>query len=284
MASATWQLETNTVNAMEDRDYHRFRDFLERASGIVLGDQRQYLVRSRLAPIMKLHGIESLGRLMDQLQGGRGSGLKGEVIDAMTTNETSWFRDPAQFVALREQVLPSLLGAQATRLRIWSAACSSGQEPYTLSMALQDTRSPARIPPMTEIIATDIAPSMLRFAIQAEYCGQSAQRGITEEQRRRYFEPIQDCWRVRQEIRGRVRFREINLLDSFAGLGKFDIIFCRNVLIYFSADIKTRIVQRMADALNPKGYLFLGASESLSGVSDRFDMQRGNGAIFYRLK
>ena len=284
MASATWRLNDDRGNAMEERDYHRFRDFLERASGIVLGEQRQYLVRSRLAPIMKEHGIDGLGLLMERMESGRSPGLKGLVIDAMTTNETSWFRDPAQFIALREQVLPEVLAKQSTRLRVWSAACSSGQEPYTLSMAMQDLRAPLRLPAMTEIVATDIAPTMLRFATQAEYCCQSAQRGITEEQRRRYFEPVQDCWRVRPEIRARVRFREMNLLDSFAALGRFDIIFCRNVLIYFSADVKTRIVQRMADVLTPQGYLFLGASESLSGVSDRFEMQRGNGAIFYRLK
>ncbi len=268
---------------ISQEDYRAFQRFLEQASGILLGDNKEYLVASRLGTLMRERGFNGMQPLLAALQQGVDRRLRVQVIDAMTTNETFWFRDISHYRLLTENILPA---AKAGRLRIWSAACSSGQEPYSLSMTIQDyqSRYPGRFRSEVEIVATDISSRILAEARKGEYCGMSVSRGLDGEQRRRYFEPRGDCLSVRPEIRKRVSFRELNLSGSYALLGRFDVIFCRNVLIYFSAKLKGDILNRMAQALNPGGYLFLGSTESLSGHNDRFEMLTGHGGIVYKLK
>ena len=273
----------NTVVQHTPEDYRAFQAFLEEASGIVLGPGKEYLVTSRLTRLIREYGFGALGEMIRALQGGANPRLRNDVIDAMTTNETFWFRDPPHFRILTEEILPA---AKSGRMRIWSAACSSGQEPYSLSMAVQDfaLRNPGRLAGGVEILGTDIAQSILNEARQGVYCGMAAGRGLSDEQRQRYFSPEGDCLAVRNEIRQRVLFREFNLTRGFDILGRFDVIFCRNVLIYFSSDMKREILGRMARVLSPGGYLFLGSTESLTGHSTEFEMHSAHGGIVYRKK
>jgi len=264
-------------------EYQAFKRFLRDASGIELGEGKEYLVTSRLSGLMRQHGLGSMRDLMAALSGGRQHRLRAGVIDAMTTNETFWFRDPSHFRLLTAKVFPE---ASAQRLRIWSAACSSGQEPYSISMQVQEYRinNPGKLIGDVEIVATDISSSVLDEARKGVYSGMSASRGLNEEQRQRFFSPHPDGLEVRPEIRRRVRFQEFNLTRGFESLGRFDVIFCRNVLIYFPSAAKRDIINRMAKALQPGGYLFLGSTESLSSQANAFEMVAEQGGIAYRLK
>jgi chemotaxis protein methyltransferase CheR len=246
-------------------DYQVFRVFLDRACGIVLGDNKQYLVANRMREIMQQYQFTTLADLVSRVN--QQSDLKDKVIDAMTTNETFWFRDSAPFDALRDVVLPRLvLEEKRASLRIWSAACSSGQEPYSISMVINEfkMRNPGALLREPEIIATDISMSMLNNAMQAEYDSLSVSRGLSEVRRRQFFDELpQDRYRVKRSIAQRVHFRQLNLKHSYAPLGRFDIVFCRNVLIYFAPDLKLDILQRIHTGMTPGGCLVLGASEAL---------------------
>jgi len=272
--------------ALTSGDYQAFQKFLEAACGIVLGADKEYLVSSRLGGLMREYAIPSYGDLISQLQGGRNNRLKTSIIDAMTTNETFWFRDMAHYRMLEEKILPELTSRPGQRIRVWSAACSSGQEPYNISMILQDyqARNPGKLGASSEIIATDISTAILADARKGVYTGMAASRGMSAEQQHRYFTEKNDQLEVKPEIKRRVNFRELNLTKGYELLGRFDIIFCRNVLIYFSHDQKSDIINRMARTLNPGGYLFLGSTESLSAHTKRFEMFSALGGICYRLK
>jgi len=271
-------------------DYGEFRDFLESASGIVLGNNKQYLVQSRLSRVMSETGAVSLGDLVGRLRReGAGGALRQKVIEAMTTNETLWFRDKHPFDILADRILPELAGRGQRSPRIWSAACSTGQEPYSISITVQEflnTRPGAFND--VQIVATDISPSVLEEARAGYYDPMVLSRGLPADIKQRYFQRDNahwaERWQVRAEIRNRVRFSQANLLASYAPLGRFDVIFCRNVLIYFSSESKTDILTRMAAALNPNGYLFLGASESIAQYSDAFEMVRCQPGVVYRKK
>lgn len=266
-------------------EYDSFRLFLEQSAGITLGDNKQYLVNSRLNRLMAEKGINSLGELVDKLKGGKEPGLRETIIDAMTTNETLWFRDTSPFNVMKQEIFPAL-GSLNRNIRIWSSACSSGQEPYSLSMLVDELKkeSPASLKTEVEITATDISPTVLKAAKEAKYDGLSMARGMSDERKSRFFTQVDKLWEVKPEIRKRVSFRELNLLDSYTALGKFDVIFCRNVLIYFSSDLKRDIISRMSKQLNPGGLLILGSSESLSGHSDEFELVRSPVCVHYRLK
>jgi chemotaxis protein methyltransferase CheR len=274
----------NRSAAISSADYEAFKDFLQRACGILLGNGKEYLVSSRLSSVMKEAGIASLGELLKQIKSPVHSRLKVKVIDAMTTNETFWFRDIGHYILLKETILPDLNQQMNGPIRIWSAACSSGQEPYNISMIADEYQSAKGRGRQVQIQATDISSKILNEARAGVYCGLAVERGLTHEQRQRFFNPKGDCLEVKPEIKRRVSFKPMNLADSFQSMGRFDVIFCRNVLIYFSNDLKKDIVERMADILNPGGYLFLGSTESINQLTDRFEMKVGHGGISYRLK
>ncbi len=267
-------------------DYDGFRQFLEQACGIVLGDKKHYLISSRLTPLMAEFAAPSLSALLDMLKADRRSGLRERVIDAMTTNETSWFRDAGIFDLLKRNILPELSKNRTLPINLWSAACSSGQEPYSISMAVQEFTSTGLGRPGGEvqILATDISPTMLSQAADGRYDQAALVRGLSEERKQRFFIPLSTQWEIRPELKKRVRFKELNLLKPYQGLGRFDIIFCRNVLIYFSQNIKRDILTRATALLNPGGYLFLGSAESLTSHSESFEMLRFPEGIVYRLK
>lgn len=271
---------------LQDSEYKVFREFLEQQCGIVLGDNKQYLVKSRLAPLMQRFNVASLSELVTKTLSPFERQLRSAVIDAMTTNETLWFRDTYPYELLKKQILPELEKDHRT-VKIWSAASSSGQEPYSIAMTgleYQQSR-PGSFGMGLQILGTDISNAMLEHCQRAEYDGLALSRGLSPERRSKFFEDSGNgMMRVRETVRKNVTFRHLNLLDSYTLLGKFDIIFCRNVLIYFSPEVKAKIIKQFAQALNPRGYLFLGASESLTSTNTEFEMIRCNPGIIYRRK
>ena len=207
------------------------------------------------------------------------------AVDAMTTNETLWFRDSYPFTVLAEKLLPEV--AERKRpIKIWSAASSSGQEPYSIAMTIQETqqKKPGLLSNVS-ITATDISASMLDMCRAGVYDNLALGRGLSAERRRIFFEDAGGGkMKIKDNIKRMVNFRPQNLMESYALLGKFDIVFCRNVLIYFSPEMKSQVLNSIAGTLNPGGYLLLGASESLTGLTDKFEMVRCNPGIIYRLK
>ncbi|MBR9874009.1 MAG: protein-glutamate O-methyltransferase [Vibrionaceae bacterium] len=274
-----------TAITIGDQDYRDFSRFLEAQCGIVLGDSKQYLVRSRLSPLVTKFKLASLSDLLRDVVSGRNRELRIAAVDAMTTNETLWFRDTYPFTVLAEKLLPEV-AAKKRPIKIWSAASSSGQEPYSIAMTILETqqRKPGLLPSVS-ITATDISTSMLEMCRAGVYDNLALGRGLSPERRRVFFEDNGDGrMKVKDNVKRLVNFRPQNLLDSYALVGKFDIIFCRNVLIYFSPEMKSKVLNQMANQLNPGGYLLLGASESLTGLTDRFEMVRCNPGIIYKLK
>ncbi|MCH8497175.1 MAG: protein-glutamate O-methyltransferase CheR [Marinobacter sp.] len=269
------------------QEYEAFRKFLQDACGILLGENKQYLVKSRLRKIADENGLASLGELTDRLKQPGRAMLREQVIDAMTTNETLWFRDTHPFRILTEILLPELSERKTLQpLRIWSAACSTGQEPYSIAMTIDEYKRlrPGKLRSDIKITATDISKTVLESARRGEYEMLAIGRGLSPERQRNYFMPIAGGgWQIKPDLKRVVEFKELNLLERYM-LGKFDIIFCRNVLIYFSAELKKDILTRMHGALNPGGYLILGASESLNGLPDLYEMVQCHPGIIYRRK
>ncbi|WP_318403903.1 CheR family methyltransferase [Photobacterium leiognathi] len=274
-----------TAVTVNDQEYREFCRFLETQCGIVLGDSKQYLVRSRLSPLVNRFSLSSLSELLQNVIAGRNRELRIAAVDAMTTNETLWFRDGYPFTVLAEKILPEL-AANKRPIKIWSAASSSGQEPYSMAMTVLETQAkrPGFLPSI-QITATDISQTMLETCRAGVYDNLALSRGLSPERRRMFFEDNGDGkMKVNAKVKQMVNFRPQNLKDSYALLGKFDVIFCRNVLIYFSPEMKSKVLNQLAASLNPGGYLFLGASESLTGLTEQFEMIRCNPGIIYKLK
>jgi len=271
---------------ISQQEYEQFRLFLEQACGIVLGEGKQYLITSRLTRLLRDENMTSIAELLAAIHRNMPRHLRDDVIDAMTTNETSWFRDRSPFECLEKTVFPEMDKEGKKQCRIWSSACSSGQEPYTISITASEYVKSVMTSSLghSQIIATDISASMLVEAKHAEYDEAILGRGLSAMRKQQFFKASGDRWQVVDDIKRRVSFREQNLLASYDSLGKFDIIFCRNVLIYFAPERKSDILNRMAKSLNPRGYLFLGASETITGYSDAFEMVRSPQGVFYRLK
>jgi len=273
--------------ASNNNDYIEFREFLEQACGILLGDNKEYLVNSRIKPVIARHNLSSLGELVTKLKSFSARNLKEEVIDAMTTNETLWFRDAHPFRILEEKIFVELESQLRSRpLNVWSAACSTGQEPYSISMIADEykRKNLGKIPAGVRITATDISPSVLAAARSGIYEMLALGRGMSDDRLKRFFKSSSDgAWEVNADIKSKITFQSLNLLDNFARLtDRFDVIFCRNVLIYFSGELKQDILSRMHQKLQPGGYLILGASESLSGLSDKYEMVQCQPGIIYR--
>lgn len=273
---------------MDSGEFESFRQFLQDACGIHLAENKQYLVTTRIRKILQDNKLESLSALVDQLRRSRHSKLREQVVDAMTTNETFWFRDVHPYDYLQSTLLAEIQQKpESGPIRIWSAACSSGQEPYSISMTVEESRRLNRLSSArpVEIVATDLSASMLQQAQAAEYDKMSVLRGLSSERREMFFDQLSDdVWRVKPFVRSRVQFRSLNLLDSYGGLGRFDVIFCRNVLIYFTGELKQNILKRLHASLKPNGVLVLGSSEGLGGASDLFEMVHCKPGIMYRAR
>ena len=271
-------------------EFRLLRDFVERECGIALGEEKAYLVETRLAGLMAETGCTDYGTFYRRAMAHDPPDLRDRIIDAMTTNETLWFRDGHPFTILREKLLPALaeelLAGRRFRIRIWSAAASTGQEPYSIAMEVLDlcARTPGLRPEHFEILATDISPSALFFAKVARYDAAAMARGLPPEKRDRYFTPQGPVWSLNEEVRRLVTFRKFNLQDSLASLGRMDIVFCRYVTIYFSEAFKRQIYEGIAGLLAPDGHLLISAVENLMGLSDRFTPLSHAGGTYYQCK
>ncbi len=266
---------------MNPSDFQFVSQLLYKRSGLVLSEAKAYLLESRLGPIARSHDFKDITELAVALKGDPNGKLSEEVVDAMTTNESFFFRDQSPFDRFNDTVLPNLLKARAgtRKIRIWSAACSSGQEPYTLAMLLNE-RKAEMAGWNVEIVATDISQTILDKAKEGLYSQFEVQRGLPIRLLAKYFKQVGDRWQIDQGLRSQVRYKMFNLLDGFGSLGKFDVVFCRNVLIYFDQKTKTDILDRMAQIMPEDGYLYLGGAETVLGISDRFQLLPGQRGLY----
>ncbi|MDA9441742.1 chemotaxis protein CheR [Bradyrhizobium sp. CCBAU 51745] len=255
---------------MTPADYDYLRKFLKERSGLDLSPDKQYLVESRLLPLARKAGLAGIPDLVLKIRNGDGR-LATDVVEAMTTNETFFFRDKIPFDHLRDSIVPGLIQARAARksLRIWSAASSTGQEPYSIAMCLKEMGA-ALAGWRIEIVATDLSQEVLEKCKAGVYSQFEVQRGLPIQLLMKYFTQASDVWQLNADVRAMVQFRQLNLLQDFSHLGTFDVIFCRNVLIYFDQDTKAMIFERMAKGLEADGTLLLGAAESVVGITDAF--------------
>ena len=256
---------------MTPSDYEYLRKLLKERSGLDLSADKQYLVESRLVPLARKSALAGIPELVLKIKGGGAEPLTAEVVEAMTTNETFFFRDKIPFDHLKEAVIPALLQARAARrsLRIWCAASSTGQEPYSIAMCLKEA-GPALSGWRTEIVATDLSLGVLEKARAGIFSQFEVQRGLPIQLLVKYFTQVGELWQLNADIRAMVQHRQLNLLQDFSHLGTFDVIFCRNVLIYFDQDTKAGIFARIARMIEPDGVLALGAAESVVGITNAF--------------
>ncbi len=256
---------------MNEADYKFFEELLKRESGLVVTPEKTYLLESRLLPVASKFGVQGLAGIAAQLRTTRDMTLQRAVVEAMTTNETSFFRDNTPFQRLKNDLLPYYMKHRPGKtLRIWSAACSSGQEPYSIAMILKEM-GPQLAGWKFEIIATDLSNDILDQAKQATYSQFEVQRGLPIQMLVKYFSQLDDNrWQIKQDIRDMVTFRTANLLQDFSSLGQFDIVFCRNVLIYFDVPTKARALSAIKNQMRPDSTLLLGGAETVIGITDVF--------------
>ena len=256
---------------MRINDFDLYKDLLMEKSGLVLTPDKSYLLDSRLTPIAKQHGFDSLDQMTVSLRGIPDTKLVKSIVEAMTTNETSFYRDLKPFNLFEKSVLPYMKETRASKrhLRIWCAAASSGQEPYSLAMLLKENE--AKFPGWKfEIVATDISDDILEIAQNGIYTQFEVQRGLPIQLLMKYFKQHGDKWHISDDIKKMIRFSNFNLLNPMTSLGQFDVIFCRNVLIYFDDATKTKVLSGMSNLLPEDGMLFLGGAETVIGITDQF--------------
>jgi chemotaxis protein methyltransferase CheR len=256
---------------VNSQDFEFVSQLLRKRAGIVLTGDKMYLLESRLAPLARKEGLPSIDDLIHVVRARREERLIGQLVDVMTTNETYFFRDKTPFDHLKDAIFPVLGQARkGSRIRIWCAACSTGQEPYSIAMMLDQTPALTGGVPV-EIVATDISDRCLERARQGLFTQFEVQRGLPIQMLMHYFTQQDDHWRISERLRQMVTFKKLNLIDGNYGMGKFDVVFCRNVLIYFDGPTKSVVLDRIADTVNPGGFLMMGAAESLVGSSKSFE-------------
>ena len=255
---------------MTEIEFDFLRSYLKTRSGLALTPEKRYLVESRLGPVCRKFNLAGLPQLVTALKGGRDLAMEKAVVEAMTTNETFFFRDRTPFDLFKDVLLPEAITRRAAqrKLRIWCAAASTGQEPYSLAMLLQEA-GPKLAGWNIDLVATDISTEVLDKAKAGLYSHFEVQRGLPVQLLVKNFEQIGEQWRISQTLRGMVDFRSLNLLHPFETLGTFDIIYCRNVLIYFDAPTKGDVLGRLSASLSPDGALLLGAAETVIGLTDK---------------
>ena len=265
---------------MNSQDFDFITQLLRKRAGIVLTIDKMYLLESRLAPLARKEGLPSIDDLIQVVRSRRDERLITQVVDVMTTNETFFYRDKTPFDHLKEAILPILGQARrGQRIRIWCAACSTGQEPYSIAMMLD------QMPQLTggvpvEIVATDISDRCLDRARQGLFTQFEVQRGLPIQTLMQYFTQQDDHWRISERMRQMITFRKLNLMDPAYNLGKFDIVFCRNVLIYFDTPTKAEVFERIAQSMNPGGFLLLGAAESVIGITQAFETAQDRRGLY----
>ena len=266
---------------MKLEDFQFISQMIKQRSGLVLGQEKLYLLESRLMPVARKRGMKGLEDLIAVLRTNREEVLARDVTEAMTTNESFFFRDIKPFDLFRHNTLPELLKSRAAEkaFRIWCAASSSGQEPYTLAMILKEEA--AKLAGWRyEIVATDISTEMLDKAKAGLYSQFEVQRGLPVQLMLKYFKKEGDLWQIDAALRGMVQYKEFNLLDDPKPLGRFDVVFCRNVLIYFDQSTKGVVLARIAGLLASDGALFLGGAETVLGITDQFKPMTGQRGVY----
>jgi len=265
------------------QDFDYLRQLLRARSGLVLSAEKQYLAESRLLPVARRHGLTTLTELIGRLKAATTAPLNAEVVEAMTTNETFFFRDKLPFDHFRDTVLPALIEARAREkhIRIWCTAASTGQEPYSLAMTIKGLGAKLagyRI----EILGTDISGDVLERAKAGIYSQFEVQRGLPIQLLVKFFSQVGEAWQIAPEIRAMVQFRQLNLLKDFSTLGSFDMVFCRNVLIYFDQETKIGVLNRLARQMPDDGFLALGAAETVVGLTDVFKPMSDKRGLYVR--
>ena len=277
---------------LTDDEFELLRTFIKQECGIAVGDEKSYLIETRLGRMAVDADCDSFAEFHTKLKSDPRGKLRDKIVDAMTTNETSWFRDNGPWVILSKVLLgefcEALQSGAAKKIRIWSAACSTGQEPYSMAISileyLRDEAPPGVKEESFEIIATDISSSALFMSMSGRYDRLSISRGLEEHLRDRYFEQSGKIWLLNDRVKKMVKFHKFNLMESFDRFGKLDLVLCRNVLIYFSNELKKDIVTRIAGSLVDDGAFLVGASESLQGALAEFAMRQCEGNFYYRVK
>jgi chemotaxis protein methyltransferase CheR len=259
-------------------------------SGIFLDDKKTYLIETRLKDLVETEKCKSYGELCFKAKTDAGRTIERKIINAITTNETLFFRDNSPFDLVRYKIMPELIdkrmassGGRPMPIRIWSAACSTGQEVYSLAIVLKELL-PNLKKYNIKLLGTDISDEAIAKASYGHYNKFEIDRGLDKEKMQRYFTQNQNSWKIRDDIRAMVLFQKINLMNSLAGVGKFDIILCRNVAIYFNTEDRKKLFEKIAGVLEPDGYLIIGSTESLTGITQRFEPQRHLRSVFYRIK
>ena len=275
---------------LQAEEFALFRRWVEEISGISVDDRKTYLIENRLGGLVAENRCSSFGEFYQKYKNSCPPVLRDRIIDQMTTNETLWFRDMHPFTIFREVLLPvycrEIAAGKRRTIRVWSSACSTGQEPYSLAILfLEAIRANSLLKRgMLDITATDISDSALAQARSGSYDKIAVNRGLSPEYRARYFTDEGRLWSIAPAVKELVKFEKFNLQDPFAKLGAFDIIFCRNVAIYFSEKFKKELFAKHARVLNRGGILFLGSSESISLYSNEYDMLEHNRGIYYRVR
>ena len=265
--------------------------YIHKISGIYYDQKKSYLFESRLGPLLEEMGLSSYSQLYDKACTDGKKIIAKKIIDAISTNETLFFRDTGPFELLQHKILPDLIDNRSpgssnivpVNIRIWSAACSTGQEVYSIAIILKEL-----LPDMKKyqikLLGTDISDAAVSQASYGKYGKFEIERGLAKEKLQKYFSPNGETWKINDEIRAMAKFKKMNLMHPFANLGKFDIVVCRNVAIYFNMEDRKKLFDKIANILVPDGYLIIGATESLTGVSPRFESKRHLRSVFYQLK
>ena len=266
---------------MNVTDFELIAEILKDRSGLALNKEKAYLLESRLNPVARKWSFSGFDELAQAIRTKRDEALLIDVTEAMTTNESFFFRDQKPFDQFSSIVLPHLLEARAAErsFRIWSAACSSGQEPYTLAMLLKE-HAEKLAGWRVEIVATDLSNEILDKAKEGLYSQFEVQRGLPISLLVKYFSQVGDRWQIDDSLRSMVKFQKFNLLGDSSSLGNFDVVFCRNVLIYFDPPTKSKVLETIAEMLPPDGFLYLGGAETVLGTSDRFQIMQGHRGIY----
>lgn len=269
---------------MKPEDFELLRSLVEERSGLVLTKEKLYLLESRLIPLARKRGMAGLDKLIREIRTRREESLLTAVTEAMTTNESSFFRDIKPFENFRKFVLPKLVEGHAAgrAIRIWSAACSTGQEPYSIAICLREEAAKLS-GHRFEIVATDLSVEVLEKAKVGMYSQFEIQRGLPIQILMKYFKQVDEMWQVDASIRAMVKFRKLNLLQEFSSLGRFDVVFCRNVLIYFGKATKKLVFDRLRRIMLTDGFLFLGGAETVLGITDAFCRVDGYRGVYQML-
>jgi chemotaxis protein methyltransferase CheR len=275
------------VIRLQPEEHKSLAQYVYSLCSVTLDESKGYLIESRLAGLVEESGCGSYTGLLLRAKSDSSRALERRIVDAITTNETLFFRDTSPFDLLRHKIIPELIDRRArtgaARIRIWSAACSTGQELYSIAILLKELLGdPDRYG--IRLMGTDISDEVVARASRGQFSPVEISRGLSEAQRDRYFVPLAGGWHIRDEIRAMASFKKMNLMADFSALGKFDVIFCRNVAIYFNERDRITLFGRMERALEADGYLVIGAMESLNGICPQFESKRHLRSTFYQPK